>query len=103
MDRAAPCASRQLAHAGMPGERTGRRRRWRAGLGGVVYRSRWRAVIALGALGQRRRCVRRAVANGRCRNLGPRSEEHTSELQSLMRISYAGFCLKKTKEKRMLY
>src|SRR3546814_7166226 len=27
----------------------------------------------------------------------PRSEEHTSELQSLMRISYAVFCLKKTK------
>src|SRR3546814_3002958 len=26
----------------------------------------------------------------------PRSEEHTSELQSLMRISYAVFCLKKT-------
>src|SRR3546814_9574364 len=26
---------------------------------------------------------------------GSRSEEHTSELQSLMRISYAGFCLKK--------
>src|SRR3546814_7968307 len=25
----------------------------------------------------------------------PRSEEHTSELQSLMRISYAVFCLKK--------
>src|SRR3546814_3564723 len=25
--------------------------------------------------------------------LGPRSEEHTSELQSLMRISYAVFCL----------
>src|SRR3546814_3999048 len=30
----------------------------------------------------------------RCRN---RSEEHTSELQSLMRISYAVFCLKKKK------
>src|SRR3546814_3467800 len=29
-----------------------------------------------------------------------RSEEHTSELQSLMRISYAVFCLKKTKERR---
>src|SRR3546814_9903208 len=29
----------------------------------------------------------------RCRSR--RSEEHTSELQSLMRISYAGFCLKK--------
>src|SRR3546814_7866338 len=28
---------------------------------------------------------------------GKRSEEHTSELQSLMRISYAVFCLKKTK------
>src|SRR3546814_3017757 len=27
-----------------------------------------------------------------------RSEEHTSELQSLMRISYAVFCLKKQKE-----
>src|SRR3546814_4395951 len=27
----------------------------------------------------------------------PRSEEHTSELQSLMRISYAVFCLKKQK------
>src|SRR3546814_2881351 len=28
----------------------------------------------------------------------PRSEEHTSELQSLMRISYAVFCLKKKKK-----
>src|SRR3546814_20369057 len=32
----------------------------------------------------------------RCR----RSEEHTSELQSLMRISYAVFCLKKKKLKK---
>src|SRR3546814_6593226 len=37
-------------------------------------------------------------------DLGPivrarRSEEHTSELQSLMRISYAVFCLKKKKKK----
>src|SRR3546814_2452817 len=30
---------------------------------------------------------------------GLRSEEHTSELQSLMRISYAVFCLKKKKKK----
>src|SRR3546814_9276297 len=30
-----------------------------------------------------------------------RSEEHTSDLQSLMRISYAVFCLKKRKRKRM--
>src|SRR3546814_3375170 len=35
----------------------------------------------------------RAFANG-CRPRGTRSEEHTSELQSLMRISYAVFCLK---------
>src|SRR3546814_19005421 len=30
--------------------------------------------------------------------IGPRSEEHTSELQSLMRISYAVFCLQKKKQ-----
>src|SRR3546814_7829769 len=30
-----------------------------------------------------------------------RSEEHTSELQSLMRISYAVFCLKKKKTKKI--
>src|SRR3546814_1291255 len=33
-----------------------------------------------------------------CTAIGVRSEEHTSELQSLMRISYAVFCLKKKKE-----
>src|SRR3546814_5042388 len=31
------------------------------------------------------------------KHLNPRSEEHTSELQSLMRISYAVFCLKQKK------
>src|SRR3546814_3891166 len=36
--------------------------------------------------------------------LVPRSEEHTSELQSLMRISYAVFCLnKKNKNKAQCY
>src|SRR3546814_3505562 len=34
------------------------------------------------------------------RGLEGRSEEHTSELQSLMRISYAVFCLKKKKKTR---
>src|SRR3546814_1331489 len=34
------------------------------------------------------------------RTLVLRSEEHTSELQSLMRISYAVFCLKKKKNKK---
>src|SRR3546814_8012083 len=35
------------------------------------------------------------VLPGLGRRLAPRSEEHTSELQSLMRISYAVFCLNK--------
>src|SRR3546814_8039375 len=35
--------------------------------------------------------------------LAPRSEEHTSELQSLMRISYAVFCLKKKKNNNYAY
>src|SRR3546814_367283 len=34
-------------------------------------------------------------------NMNRRSEEHTSELQSLMRISYAVFCLKKKKKKKV--
>src|SRR3546814_8791371 len=40
---------------------------------------------------------RRGSCDGRCirSNRLVRSEEHTSELQSLMRISYAVFCLKK--------
>src|SRR3546814_5328535 len=43
--------------------------------------------------------VRRARPDHRVagRSPQPRSEEHTSELQSLMRISYAVFCLKKKK------
>src|SRR3546814_3688099 len=50
-------------------------------------------------------CASGCVCLGRCPSLRDRqriavsveerSEEHTSELQSLMRISYAGFCLKK--------
>src|SRR3546814_7281994 len=44
------------------------------------------------ALGARREIAYWLVVLGP----GARSEEHTSELQSLMRISYAVFCLKKT-------
>src|SRR3546814_5739661 len=40
-------------------------------------------------------------ATGSGRHASPRrSEEHTSELQSLMRISYAVFCLKKKKKQQ---
>src|SRR3546814_6641337 len=51
---------------------------WRVGMGG-----RWLVVADL--------------------DLFVRSEEHTSELQSLMRISYAVFCLKKKKKNKNHY
>src|SRR3546814_4785420 len=45
--------------------------------------------------------VPRPCGGGRCHIWRERrSEEHTSELQSLMRISYAVFCLKKKKQER---
>src|SRR3546814_5716360 len=58
-----------------------------------------------GADGRGCRALRRAVAveiraNGRIEQVAARSEEHTSELQSLMRISYAVFCLKKKNQSR---
>src|SRR3546814_1845906 len=43
------------------------------------------------------RCRPSFVLRGAQANASARSEEHTSELQSLMRISYAVFCLKKKK------
>src|SRR3546814_4000745 len=53
---------------------------------------------------QRHRTAGRAIgesdgADGRRLSRRARSEEHTSELQSLMRISYAVFCLKKKNKK----
>src|SRR3546814_7312717 len=67
---------------------------------GIVPRSAWKAAgeagllgiampEAYGGLGLDRRFVAVMI----------RSEEHTSELQSLMRISYAVFCLKQKKQK----
>src|SRR3546814_3389808 len=52
---------------------------------GAVHRVGFDGLGEIGADGARRRILR------------IRSEEHTSELQSLMRISYAVFCLKKKK------
>src|SRR3546814_7143889 len=50
--------------------------------------------------GQAKACPPGKSAAGRApsHHRGDRSEEHTSELQSLMRISYAVFCLKKKKQ-----
>src|SRR3546814_15976876 len=71
--------------------------------GGRVFRqSRARLVLRLGAHRKRLavefRQLRAGVDASYFFESGPRqfrSEEHTSELQSLMRISYAVFCLKK--------
>src|SRR3546814_9424551 len=43
----------------------------------------------------------KSVENHWRRGLSQRSEEHTSELQSLMRNSYAVFCLKKTNDTKI--
>src|SRR3546814_8811369 len=47
-----------------------------------------------------RKTVLRGQTQWVCVDMKSRSEEHTSELQSLMRISYAVFCLKKKKNKQ---
>src|SRR3546814_7283154 len=61
---------------------------WSAADSGYLYAKRCVSGSATGAS--------REGTSVRC---GQRSEEHTSELQSLMRISYAVFCLKKKKIK----
>src|SRR3546814_8291903 len=48
----------------------------------------------------RREWLRARLVDDASEGLTARSEEHTSELQSLMRISYAVFCLKKKKAKK---
>src|SRR3546814_9363698 len=64
----------------------------------TLFRSRSRS-RAPGAAAVRRCAAFRATASrSRARRRTRRSEEHTSELQSLMRISYAVFCLKKKKK-----
>src|SRR3546814_6469893 len=82
-----------------------------AGLTAALYLARYRRRIAVVDAGNSRAALIPATHNypgfpdgipGRDL-LVRRSEEHTSELQSLMRISYAVFCLKtkKTKTKHM--
>src|SRR3546814_9745246 len=56
--------------------------------------SRWESTPAFSLVGAKREEL--LAANSVF--LHERSEEHTSELQSLMRISYAVFCLKKQKQ-----
>src|SRR3546814_1515346 len=72
---------------------------------GEIVRERGHAVARRIVLRQQQH--RKTLADQRHRavaNLGraERSEEHTSELQSLMRISYAVFCLKKKKNTKKI-
>src|SRR3546814_5767567 len=69
---------------------------------GLWFR-RGRLLILPPARGQHGRCqtgnpLIPAVQISRATSESARSEEHTSELQSLMRISYAVFCFKKKKK-----
>src|SRR3546814_6812308 len=90
------CSSDLLARLGLAGDRR------RDGAVGAD-RDRGRAVghgdagHHLIAFGRDQQPFGRAREIARAREAELRSEEHTSELQSLMRISYAVFCLKKKK------
>src|SRR3546814_8043521 len=57
------------------------------GAGGIANRLNWLRAGVMGA--------NDGIVSTAAMVVGVRSEEHTSELQSLMRISYAVFCLKK--------
>src|SRR3546814_8199141 len=61
-----------------------------------------RGALNLGADGQCRPAGAGFGFVHRKGEIGRRSEEHTSELQSLMRISYAVFCLKKKKNQTQI-
>src|SRR3546814_7191648 len=65
---------------------------------------RWHRSAAVSRGGARRQCsaaVGEPIVGGdQAHRRGRRSEEHTSELQSLMRISYAVFCLKTKKQNK---
>src|SRR3546814_7208654 len=70
----------------------------------LLSRSLWRRSAGLTARSTMRRSRRPDCRLPKCRSNGfgrARSEEHTSELQSLMRNSYDVFCLKKKKHKTL--
>src|SRR3546814_8577021 len=81
------------------------RREWRRT--GTAYPNRcdrgssgWSRICTCTATGTSRRPRRWRRCGGRGEE---RSEEHTSELQSLMRISYAVFCLQKKNKQRKVH
>src|SRR3546814_10015341 len=66
----------------------------------TLFRSPERLVEHLTELVQLARGLRLRMIAHDANSIRLRSEEHTSELQSLMRISYAVFCLKKKKQQK---
>src|SRR3546814_4900916 len=81
-----------------PGNVLMRFKKAHSGLSPVLGRGKMRFALAVVASMLLINCGRSSPATSD----NDRSEEHTSELQSLMRISYAVFCLKKKKRKTKL-
>src|SRR3546814_1315308 len=77
--------------------RSGRRSSATSRIAIFARASRRRLRLATATIPTARRNVPMTGADMSARPIAGRSEEHTSELQSLMRISYAVFCLKKKK------
>src|SRR3546814_3313766 len=84
-----PCCSRR-SHSGQRKRQATARRAHRRGSTRPWSHRCW--TLGRAAAGLSSCCLRFSTSSAT-----PRSEEHTSELQSLMRISYAVFCLKKKK------
>src|SRR3546814_1360265 len=78
-----------------PGRKRHRPRRVRITPGARTGSRPQARFIAVQSIGLVRSSARSAAGIGYFRPVAQRSEEHTSELQSLMPISYALFCLKK--------
>src|SRR3546814_8755067 len=96
--RADMVAAHQLARA--EGTDCDQRQPWPPPLGGFSHPA---SIAPAGVAGEEQIAARKRDSESgpeRPVAVAHRSEEHTSELQSLMRISYAVFCLKKKKNNR---
>src|SRR3546814_8674609 len=91
---------RRGASSSLQAARPGQQRRSVGGAGGGRLRHGADADLHSRASAAQRRTRDRAAGPRAAAALAVRSEEHTSELQSLMRISYAVFCLKKKNYKK---
>src|SRR3546814_4372202 len=95
------------AHRGRDGEAGGHGKADRGHFGKVRALAAEQFLVALRAIGNAAAetvdIIGRRVRSHGFTSHKDRSEEHTSELQSLMRISYAVLCLNKTKNKEYHY